>query len=197
MSAPQRIWQITLAIATAGMLIVLSPQFIPSGRVVLRSAPAIAQSRVQDAAKQVYEQVPDLPLENQYVNRVTNQVDPNNTLVTRLVRYHQYIKGRPLGFRLDWKMTLADYLGINEPIIESSYPGSDNLKQNPFERDRAIINRLDRKQRDALIQALVNVFNPAAKQPVFRSQPASQTPTVAPSPTLPQPGGAQLLLPSK
>ena len=65
-------------------------------------APATAQSvRFQDAWKQVYEQVPDLPLENQYINRATQKVDPNNTLANRMIRYHQSVKGRPLNYRLD------------------------------------------------------------------------------------------------
>ncbi|MBE9010311.1 hypothetical protein IQ250_08850 [Pseudanabaenaceae cyanobacterium LEGE 13415] len=134
-----------------------------SGIALLCSAnPAIAQTtrqvQIQDAWQQVYKAVPELPLENQYVTRVTGKVDPNNTLVTRMIRYHSFIKGRPVNFRLDWKYTLADYLGINEPMQASSYPGSDNLRQNPFERDRDIIQKLNRRQRNALVQALVHVF---------------------------------------
>lgn len=143
----------------------------------------------------VYQQLPDFPRENQYVNRETGKVDPNNTIVSRLIRYHQYVKGRPLVYRLDWKLTLADYLGINEPMIDSSYPGFDNLRKNPMESDQAVINRLNRKQRNDLVQALVNVFNPAATQPL--STPRPQAPPVAPTvaPTRSSPGGARLLLP--
>lgn len=124
------------------------------------SQPSAARFRLQDAWQQVYKDLPDLPLENQYVNRETGKIDSNNTLVSRLIRYHYYIKGRPVNYRLDWKFTLADFLGVNDPIQASTYPGAENLRKNPFESDRAIIQRLTRKQRDALIQSLVNVFTP-------------------------------------
>ena len=157
----------------------------------------IAQSvRPQDAWKQVYEsEFQTCLLENQYVNRATQKVDPNNTLVSRMIRYHQFVKGRPLNYRLDWKMTLGDYLGVNDPIIDSDYPGSNTLIKQPLDSDRAIINRFTRKQRDTLIQALVNVFSPAARQPtstpISRPQP---TPTMTPDRPV-QPSGAQLLKP--
>jgi hypothetical protein len=129
------------------------------------SSPALAQTparptRIQEAWQQVYKDNPDFPLENQYVNRETGKVDPNNTLVSRLVRYHYFIKGRPVKYRLDWKYTIADFLGVNDLMSESNYPGAENLRKNPFESDRAIIQKLNRKQRDALIQSLVNVFTP-------------------------------------
>ena len=122
-----------------------------------QTAPA-GTLRVQDAWQQVYKDLPDLPLENQYVNRESGKVDASNTLVSRLIRYHYFIKGRPVGFRLDWKYTLADFLGINEPIQADSYPGSDTLRKNPFESDRTIIQTLNLKQRNALVQSLANVF---------------------------------------
>ncbi len=132
-------------------------QEAPSNSSQPTSTP-IRRFRIEEAWQKVYQQVPDLPREDQYVNRETGKVDSNNTLVSRLIRYHYYTKGRPMNYRLDWKFTLADYLGINEPIEATTYPGASNLRQNPFERDRAIIQKLNRKQRDALVQALVNVF---------------------------------------
>ena len=117
--------------------------------------------RIQDAWQQIYQKLPDLPRENQYVNRETGKVDPNNTLVSRLIRYHYYVKGRPVNLRLDWKFTFADFLDLNEPINPTGYPGSENLRQNPFERDREILRQLNRTQREALIQALVDVFSPS------------------------------------
>lgn len=137
--------------AVTGLLFSVRP-------VVAQTAPPPGQTRIQEAWQQVYKEIPDLPLENQYVNRETGKVDPNNTLVSRLIRYHYFIKGRPVGFRLDWKYTLADYLGINEPMQADGYPGSDNLRKNPFESDRAVIQKLNRKQRAALVQSLVNVL---------------------------------------
>ena len=182
------------AIATLTIVsLTLGAPFIP---LTPSLPPAIAQSaRSQDVWQQVYKQIPDLPLENQYINRTTQKVDPNNTLVSRLIRYHQYVKGRPTNYRLDWKMTLGDYLEVNEPIIDSGYPGSNTLRKNPLEGDRAIINRLTRKQRDTLIQALVNVFTPTARQPVSAPIPRPQPPsTVTPDRPI-QPSGAQLLKP--
>ena len=161
----------------------------------LNLAPASAESiRPQDAWQLVYRQIPDLPLENQYINRATQKVDPNNTLVSRLIRYHQYVKGRPLNYRLDWKMTLGDYLGVNEPIIDSDYPGSNTLKKNPLDSDRATLTRLTRKQRDALIYALVTVFSRPERPP----SPAPLAPKAQPisTPDRPvAPTGAQLLKP--
>lgn len=146
------LWQIAVSLIAPTVMAQESPT---------QSQPTAAPTRryrIEEAWQKVYQQVPDLPRENQYVNRETGKVDPNNTLISRLIRYHYYVKGRPVNYRLDWKFTLADYLGINEPIEASSYPGASNLRQNPFERDRAIIQKLNRKQRDALVQALVNVF---------------------------------------
>jgi hypothetical protein len=168
---------------------------------------AVAQPvlRSEDLWKQVYQLVPDLPLENQYVNKETREVSPNNTLVSRLIRYHIYTKGRTPVYRLDWKLTLADYLGANERISASVYPGADALRTNPLEGDVAAIQHLTRAQRDALVQALVTVFTPAA--PASTDQPSTPAPaaspaTPAPSPTAPpssprepRPGDAHLLIP--
>lgn len=146
---------------------------------------AIAQTvSVNDAWQQVYQQLPDLPREDQYVSRQTGKVDPNNTLVRRLISYHVYTKGRPPNFRLDWKLTLADYLGANEIIEESRYPGSDTLRQNPLAGDRAAIERLSRQQRDALVQSLVNVLGGGT---------STSTPTATPVQPQPPSGGAEQL----
>ncbi|MCP6760851.1 MAG: hypothetical protein NHB32_19385 [Fischerella sp. CENA71] len=127
---------------------------------LLSTSPAYAQNvRSGDIWQQVYEQVPDLPKENQYVSRETGKVAQNNTLVSRLIQYHVYLKGRAPNYRLDWKLTLADYLNANEVMYDSSYPGHDTLRKNPFEGDRAAIRRLTRKQRNALVQALVNAYS--------------------------------------
>jgi len=174
--------------------------------------PAIAQSVIQesieesvirpgDVWQQVYKQLPNLPLENKYVSKDTGKVDPDNTLVSRLIRYHIYVKGRPAIYRLDWKLTLADYLGMNEELDQSRYPGSDSLRQNPIEGDRAAIGHLNRVQRDALVQVLVNIFNPNSSNPDAQapsavSQPrATPKPSSKPIPPQSQPGGAHLLVP--
>ncbi|WP_341730931.1 hypothetical protein [Microcoleus sp. EPA2] len=156
------------------------------------------QIRVQDAWKFVYQKLPDFPLANNYISKETGKVDPNNTLVARLIRYHVFVKGRPPNYRFDWKLSLADYLGVTpDYLVESVYPGNDVLRSNPLEGDRAAIQGLNRSQRDALVQALVDVFTgdlgssdpkaPTGGKPEGRSN----------SPTIPQPqpGDAKLLAP--
>ena len=151
--------------------------------------------RVQDAWRLVYQQLPDVPKENNYVSKASGKVDPENTLVSRLIRYHVFVKGRPANYRFDWKLTLADYLGATpDYLIEEVYPGADSLRENPMERDRAAIQRLNRAQRDALVQALVNTFNGNVSSSVA---PASVKPERSPAPVVPppQPGDARLLMP--
>lgn len=185
--------------------IVLSLSFsLPS---LFNPAPTTAQQiRPQDVWQQVYQMLPDLPLENQYISRETGKLATDNTLVSRLIRYHIYVKGRPPIFRLDWKLTLADYLGAHDLMSESAYPGNDTLRKNPIEGDRAVISRLNRAQRDALINTLVSIFNPNAAaesqpKPTPTSTPASapQSPATTPNPRglppQPQPGDARLLMP--
>ncbi|MBW4522769.1 MAG: hypothetical protein KME16_24280 [Scytolyngbya sp. HA4215-MV1] len=157
----------------------------------LAPATIVAQRiRPDEVWRSVYRMLPDLPLENQYVAK-TGKVADDNTLVGRMVRYHIYVKGRPVGYRFDWKLTLADYLDANEFIDESEYPSADTLKQNPLEGDQAAIAQLSLAQRHALVQTLVNLFNPGSARPV----PIPKTrPSSPPRPsTRPQPGGADLL----
>jgi hypothetical protein len=124
-------------------------------------SPAVAQRiSPSDVWQLVYKELPELPKENQYISKDTGKVAENNTLANRLIRYHIYIKGRSPIYRLDWKLTLADYLNANETIYEASYPGNDSLKQNPLEGDRTAIAKLTRNQRNSLVQTLVNIFNP-------------------------------------
>ncbi len=157
--------------------------------------------RPQELWQQVYQRLPDLPLENKYVSKETKKVDPNNTLVTRLLQYHLYVKGRPPGYRLDWKLTLADYLGANELINEAAYPGNATLNSNPLEGDRAAINRLNRKQRNDLVQTLVSLLNQNTRSPANSASPSpganSSSPPPNPnqsnSPLSPRPGDAQRL----
>ncbi|AFY43803.1 hypothetical protein [Nostoc sp. PCC 7107] len=151
--------------------------------------PALAQRiSPSDVWQLVYQQLPDLPKENQYVNKETGKVAETNTLANRLIRYHVYVKERSPIYRLDWKLTLADYLGANEIMYDTTYPGNDTLRQNPLESDRAAINRLSRRQRDALVQTLVKIFNPNLQN--TSNQP---NPTTSTTPQKPQTGGADLL----
>lgn len=168
-------------------------------------APATAQPlRIEELWQKVYRDLPDLPWENQYVNRETGDVSPNNTLVSRLIRYHIYIKGRPVNYRFDWKLTLADYLGSNERMEPETYPSGTSLTTNPITGDIAAVQSLTRSQRDALVTALVQLFSPASSPPDPASPPPVSSPASPPPPSpptnsrfpqQPQPGDAQLLLP--
>ena len=181
------------------------PAYPPGSSSLLIGQAVIQQDitvkvRPSDVAPQVYKQLPNLPLENRYINQETGKVDSENTLLNRLIRYHIYVKGRPPIYRLDWKLTLADYLGANEFMQESRYPGSDILRGNPIEGDRAVISRLNRNQRDALVQVLVSIFNPNSPSSTLTPGAGTQplgTPThdARPMPSQPQPEGARLLKP--
>ena len=111
--------------------------------------------RTGDIAQKIYVELPNVPLENQYFNRKINKIDPNNTLISRMIRYHAYVKGRPVAVRLDWKLTIADYLGANDIMDLATYPGQDILSVNPMDSDRAAINTLSRQVRDRLIERLI------------------------------------------
>lgn len=183
------------AVLIAATLIVVLP-------IVLERSPVLAQRvRPEGVGQTVYERVPDLPKENQYVSKETGKVASDNTLVGRLIRYHLYVAGRSPLYRFDWKLTIADYLGLglNGSFDETSYPSRATLKTNPADGDRAAINRLTRSQRNALVQALVDGFTP----PTTVSPTPSPSATPNPSPRQkPQPnatplvpGGASLLKP--
>ncbi|MEP6519989.1 hypothetical protein [Microcoleus vaginatus] len=163
-------------------------------RVAQQSAP---QVRVQDAWKLVYEKLPDFPIENNYISKETGKVAPTNTLVGRLIRYHVFVKGRPPNYRFDWKLSLADYLGATpDYLVESVYPGKDVLRSNPMEQDRAAIQKLNRAQRDALVQALVDVFTEnSGRGPTPAAGEKPQGRSNSPEIPQPQPGDAKLLAP--
>lgn len=148
--------------------------------------------RVQDAWRLVYQALPNFPRENTYGLKEGGKVATDNTLVGRLIRYHVFVKGRPTLFRFDWKLTLADYLGVGSDLMEEQvYPSADILQKNPLEGDRQIIQSLNRRQRDELIEVLVNVFNGNTPQtPVTPPSPPSSQPLPQP-----KPGDARLLLP--
>ncbi|WP_404787956.1 hypothetical protein [Altericista sp. CCNU0014] len=145
------------------------------GSLIALSAPAsFAQSSSPpDVAKFVYQRIPTLALENQYVRTDNNKQAVDSTLVSRLVYYHNSVKGRSPLYRLDWKTTLADYLGIHEVIQPETYSGYAFLKKNPLESDRAVIQKLNAAQRNALVQALVDAST-------GRQSAASETTKTAP-----------------
>jgi hypothetical protein len=192
---------LALGLVTLALLIGLD-----LGRVEARSSSPPAEFSVPSSAiaqiprptevwPQVYQWLPDVPQENNYVLEETGEADADNTLVGRLVRYHFYVKRRPPNFRFDWKLTVADYLGANELMQESIYPGYESLKENPMEGDRQAIKSMTRDQRNALVDVLVEIFGGYTPE-AENSSPATP-PTPEPStprlPPLPQPGDADLL----
>ena len=154
--------------------------------------------RPNDIASSIYEKMPEMELANTYTSLETGENAVDNTLVSRLVRYHQYVKSRPTIYRLDWKLTLADYLGKNEIIKESRYPGNSTLTQNPFQNDRKIIQSLTREQRNELVNLLVSMYNPnynQTRQDSPQKNTEEQTDNNPPNTIeLPTPGGAADLL---
>ncbi|MDZ8140569.1 MAG: hypothetical protein RM049_35635 [Nostoc sp. DedQUE04] len=156
--------------------------------------PASAQRITpSDVWQLVYQQLPDFPRENKYISKENGKVAENNTLANRLIRYHIYTKGRAPIYRLDWKLTLADYLDVNEIMYDTTYPGNDSLRENPIEGDRKAIKSLTRSQRDALVQVLVNIFNPASQNTLSPNSNTAPSPTTSTTPQPPQRGGAELL----
>ena len=151
---------------TVGLASVLAPlDLIPEvqGRALFQgqfSAQAQSSIIIGDRWQQVYDRMPEMPLEITYVRQDTDEVDPTDTLVTRLMRYHMYSKGRSPRFRLDWKLTLADYMGINELIPPETYPSNSRMTENPRYGDMQAISALNRDQRNRLVDTLIAVFDP-------------------------------------
>jgi hypothetical protein len=185
-----------LALMVVGVIVLSSGADKSINTNLFSIQPASAQRITpSDVWQLVYQQLPDFPRENKYISKENGKVAENNTLANRLIRYHIYTKGRAPIYRLDWKLTLADYLGANEIMYDTSYPGNDSLRENPIEGDRKAIKSLTRSQRDALVQVLVNIFNPT---PTSQTSPApslntTPSPTTSTTPQPPQRGGAELL----
>jgi hypothetical protein len=143
-----------------------------AGLLWLLPTPTLAQfSSPKEVAQFVYGRLSNLPLENQYVRLENNKQAADSTLVSRFVQYHTSIKGRSPLYRLDWKMTLADYLGVNDYLQPETYPGHAFLKGSAMEKDAAIIQKLNRNQRNALIQAIVDGFTGNATASTTTSEP--------------------------
>ncbi|GAB4147636.1 MAG: hypothetical protein Fur0046_25940 [Cyanobacteria bacterium J069] len=204
---------IAAVLIAAGMIMALSLLVPTQGRYAgepLAGQRAIAQQYgvpiPSNVADEIYRRLPDLPLENEYILQRTGEVDPEDTLISRMLRYHTLIKGRSPISRFDWKLTLADYLGINEPIVPGAYPGAINLTTNPLETDTAVVSQFTRAQRNTLVNTLVAFFDPRVLNPPPQLSPADEATRDQPSapvgrgstqplPLEPRPGDAQLLLP--
>ncbi len=178
----------------ASLLILTTGLSTVTQTTLLSVQSAIAQ-RISptDVWQKVYQQLPDFPKENQYISKETGKIAENNTLVSRLIRYHIYLKERAPNYRLDWKLTLADYLGANEAIYDATYPGNDILRENPLDGDRAAIKHLNRRQRDTLVQVLTNIFNPNSQNTLTPKPNTRNNPGTSTTPQPPPTGGAQLL----
>ncbi len=171
-----------------------------SFQVSLSSQMALADNfRPDSVADRAYQSLSFVSKENNYVNNNTGRVDESNTLIQRFIKYHLYVKSRSVLSRFDWKLTLADYLGYNEPLLESRYPGYKYLKQNPIASDRRVINSLTVEQRALLVETLFNIYNPEGAK-LLKTQlnfSITEEPQKAPNsqPTLRQskPGDADLL----
>jgi hypothetical protein len=171
----------------------------------LESVPIFAVQSAQaqwrgtsEAANRVYAQMPDLPLANDYISSVSGDANPDNTFVNRLIRYHLYVQRRSPAYRLDWKITLADYLGLNDWMRYEQYPGADILHTNPLDGDRTIVDSLTRAQRNQLVTALADIFNPeanSASRPDAESTPQSGSSAPSASDLLPAAGSADALSP--
>ncbi|EAZ89525.1 hypothetical protein [Crocosphaera chwakensis] len=156
--------------------------------------------RPEEAAAIIYQELPYLPQENQYRSAETGEIDSEHTLMSRFIRYHKDFQRRSPQYSLDWKVTLADYLGVNRSIRESNYPGS-TLQTNPLTQDIEVIRQLSRRQRQQLVDLLVKIYNPQSQattnKPVPQEEQTEETSEVStPStPSLSEPGDAQLLAP--
>ncbi|MFE4105024.1 hypothetical protein [Almyronema epifaneia] len=181
-----------------GVGILLAGLFASSGALFAHLQPALAQSparQIQQGqiSQQVYEQIPDLPLEDDYIETSAAAGDSDHTLVTRIARYHYYVKGRSTQSRLDWKLTLADYLGANERINPREYPFATRYDRNPLAGDTEAIRGLSRQQRNDLIQALITAFHPDLMPAETESTGAAETTAPTPTPIITRPGAAELL----
>lgn len=142
------------------LLGVLVATFVAFNGIALGAGQAQSPSRSINPAAistQVYTQIPELPLENQYISSETGEVATENTLVSRMIRYHLYIKNRPTTLRLDWKLTMADFLGAFERMSPADYPDY-GLRENPMAGDILAVENLSWGVRDRLTNLLYEAF---------------------------------------
>ncbi|WP_051039806.1 hypothetical protein [Synechococcus sp. PCC 7336] len=127
--------------------------------IALLTLPATAQ-RLRDLTfmvDRIYERLPDLPRENNYVS-LTGRSAPESTWVKRLFLYHIRTQGRLPTNRFDWRLTFADYLGANVPMYASQYPGADSFLTNPLSGDRDRFQALSRQDRNRLLATILDIY---------------------------------------
>jgi hypothetical protein len=216
---PLKRYRYTLVALSIGIAVLIV--VIPSSATIFPETPpphpeqaqqfrgAIAQSATRDSGRRysfynawrlVYEQLPDFPMENHYIGAESGEQAENNTLADRLIRYHIFVKNRAPNSRLDWKFTLADYLGVNETILAYQYPGSDSLETNPLPADMEVIGQLNRQQRNQLVDVMVSLFSQPTDdtgampdEPDSNQDNSNSPPAPSPPPVLTGPGAADLL----
>lgn len=194
----RKIKQITISAKPSRFIIAFSLglllSFVLNTGFIVQLSPLLSQTaRPNTVAEQVYQNLSFLPLENEYMTQ-SGEVASQNTLLSRLLRYHEYVKSRPVNYRFDWQLTFADYFGINELIRANRYPGHETLTVNPLEGDRQVITSLTRQQRNQLIDTLLAIYNPQSDTPQQEVTTPNNT-LEEQKPSLPQPGDADLLLP--
>jgi hypothetical protein len=167
--------------------------------VVWISPSSVAQSvsalRPESSAEKVYLAFPNLPKNNDYKKVENGALNTESTLISRLIRYHQDVKKRPTDFRVDWLLTMADYLGVNEPIKSGQYPGYLTLQTNPMQDDIKIIRSLTRDQRRSLVDFLVTLYAPALEKPTTKPSVSPDSNNTPSKPGLSKPGDAKFLMP--
>jgi hypothetical protein len=189
-------------LALLGLSLVLGLGTHHNSSAIAQNPPTVPNTssiRAEGAAAIVYQQLPYLPKENEYRRKETGEIDPEHTLISRFIRYNQDLKKRTNRYRFDWKLTLADYLAVNETIDPQTYPGSVTLTINPFETDAKAIQALNRRQRQELVDLLAFIYKPQATEKPAKIK-ISPTPQSTPKdesgkPSLAKPGDAQLLMP--
>lgn len=153
----------------------------------------------RQAATQIYQALPGLPQENTYLRADNGVAATESTLVERFIQYHTSVKGRSPLYRLDWQLTFADYLGLNDFLDPQAYPGRNFLSTNPMAQDIAAIQALTFEQRQSLLTLLARLYGDREITLSFPNSTPQVTPTSAPrSPQLkpvPRPGEANLLAP--
>ncbi|MGD1865769.1 MAG: hypothetical protein ACFB0D_14555 [Phormidesmis sp.] len=158
-----------MQVTTLFSLLILLGVALQSFQSALAQPAPIRRFSPSTISAQIYQQLPDFPLENQYISSETGSVDPDNTLVSRFVRYHVYIQNRPTNFRLDWKLTLADYLGAFERMSSERY-ADYGLRENPLNNDIAVIEALSPEQRNTFVNTLYETFT----APIEEAEPAAE-----------------------
>lgn len=167
--------------------------FNPSGQAA-HAQPAVILRRVDPVAiaTEVYAQYPDLPQENHYTRQGSNEVATQDSLVSRFIRYHLYVKDRPGNFRLDWKLSIADYLGAYDSINPENYPSARALSTNPANGDQLAIQQLSRVERNRLVQSIFGIF--IGQTPDISPSGTNNTVEESSTPSSVEPSAADLLL---